>query len=203
MITRIPEGQICQAFDPMMFLPEKTLNILGAEENANPSCLAPAFVYIEGSHGNKYLCDYHYFYEMNMTRTRGNPNVGLHWESIQKFIIDERERVKETFAKDVTSTMTLGHKCSVFSTHRPSLTCTADAFVHVMPTEKIPGKINFTYTRTFNPEVGVFYCNFHFRKNYYRYYSNGIKYEDIHKILDERYRMNTTIAQEAIDLTCV
>jgi hypothetical protein len=203
MITKIPEKQVCEAFDPMMFLPEKTLNIIGATQIANPSCVAPAFVYIEGSHGKKFLCDFHYFYEMNMTRSRGNTNIGLPWESIQEFILDERERVKETFAKDVTSTMTLGHKCSVYSTHRTSLICTADALVHVIPKENITSKTNFTYTKTFDPEVSVFYCNFHFRKNYYRYYSNGINYEDIHEILDERYRMNTTIAQEALDLTCV
>lgn len=203
MITSIPDGQTCEAFDPMMFLPEKTLNIIGAKQNANPSCVAPAFVYIEGTHGKKFLCDYHYYYEMNMTRTRGNPNIGSPWESIQELIVDERERVKETFAKNVTTTLTLGHNCSIYSTHNPSLICTAEAFVHVKPKNKVDGEINFTYTRTLNEKDGVFYCNFHFRKNYYRYYSNGVIYEDVHYILDERSRMTQSIAEESSSLQCV
>jgi hypothetical protein len=203
MIERIPANQICEAFDPMMFLPEKTLNIIGVTENANPSCLAPAFVYIEGTHGKKFLCDYHYYYEMNMTRTRRDESIGNPWESIQEFIIDERERIKDTFAKNVTTTLTLGHNCSIYSTHKPSLVCTAQAFVHVKPKHKINGKINFTYTKTVNEKDGIFYCNFHFRKNYYRYYSNGVVYEDAHEILDERSRMTQTIAEEASSLQCV
>jgi len=200
---KIPEEQVCQAFDPMMFLPEKTLNILGASENANPSCVAPAFVYIEGTHGKKFLCDYHYYYEMNMTRTRANSHLGTPWESIQEFMIDERERVKDTFAKNVETRMTVGHNCHIFSTHKPSLVCTAEAFVNVKPKHKVDGKINFTYTRNFNEKDGVFYCNFHFRKNYYRYYSNGVVYEDVHEIIDERSRMTQTIAEEAASLKCV
>ena len=202
-MERIPDGQICQAFDPMMFLPEKTLNIIGVNQNANSSCVAPAFVYIEGTHGKKFLCDYHYYYEMNMTRTRGNPNVGSPWESIQEYIVDERERVKDTFAKNVTTTETIGHKCSIFSTHKPSLVCTAEAFVKVTPTKYLEGKINFTKTNNFNSNTGIYYCSFHFRKNYYRYYSNGVRYEDVHEILDERSRMSITIAQESLNLECV
>lgn len=192
MITTIPEGQSCQAFDPMMFLPEKTLNIIGVTQNANPSCEAPAFVYLEGTHGNKFLCDFHYYYEMNMTRTRANPNIGSPWEAIQEYIVDERERVKDTFAKGVVSEETLGHKCSIFSGHKKNLVCTADALVKV--TQKTTGP---------NANDPIFYCNFHFRKNYYRYYSNGVKYEDVYEIVDERYRMIQTIAQESLSLECV
>jgi hypothetical protein len=201
MINKIPENQICQAFDPMMFLPEKTLNIVGANQNANPSCVAPAFVYIDGTHGKKFLCDYHYYYEMNMTKTRGNPHIGSPWESIQEFIIDEREKVKETFAKNVNTNLTLGHKCSIFSTHKASLRCTADAFVYVTSKKKNEDQTNFP--NTINEKDGFFYCSFHFRKNYYRYYSNGVVYEDIHKIVDERYRMAQTIAEESLSLECV
>ena len=203
MITSIPEGQVCEAFDPMMFLPEKTLAIIGAKENANPSCVAPAFVYIEGTHGKKFLCDYHYYYEMNMTRTRGNPDIGSPWESIQELIVDERERVKETFPKNVTTTVTLGHSCSIYSTHKPSLRCVGEAFVHVKPKNRLDGKINFTYTKTINEKDGLFYCNFHFRKNYYRYYSNGVVYEDAHEIVDERCRMTQSIVDESSSLKCV
>lgn len=206
MITKIPEAQLCEAFDPMMFLPEKTLNIIGATENANPSCVAPAFVYIEGSHGKKFLCDFHYFYEINMTRSLANTGIGLPWESVQEFIIDERERVKETFAKDVTTTATLGHKCSIFSTHKPDLKCTAEALVKVTHIDDLKNKINFIKiieSDESNEFNSVFYCNFHFRKIYYRYYSHGVKYENLHHIIDERSRMNITIAQESLDLTCV
>lgn len=192
MITKIPDGQICQAFDPIMFLPEKTLNIIGVTQNANPSCVAPAFVYIEGTHGKKFLCDFHYYYELNMTMTRTNHDVGSPWQSIQEYIVDEREKVKETFAKDVTTIKTLGHKCSVFNSRKTDLICTADAFVIITPKNN-------------NNDVNsnTFYCNFHFRKNYYRFYSNGVKYEDIYEVLDERYRMSQTIAQESLSLTCI
>lgn len=201
MIDSIPEGQICQAFDPMMFLPEKTLNIIGVTENANTSCVAPAFVYVDGSHGKKFLCDFHYYYEINMTR---DSNINSEsWKDIQSFIIDEREKIKETFEKNVITTKTLGKKCSIFSTHRPELKCTGEAFVLVIPRGVVEGKINFTKGLDLDNSNGIFYCNFHFRKNYYRYYSNGVVYEDSHEILDERYRMESTIAEESINLTSI
>ena len=189
MITSIPDGQICEAFDPMMFLPEKTLTMIGVGQNANPSCVAPAFVYIEGTHGKKFLCDYHYYYEMNMTKTRSNTHIGSPWESIQEFILDEREKIKDTFPKNVTTTLTLGHKCSIYSTHNRGLRCTGEAFVRVIPAKY--------------PDEKVFYCNFHFRKNYYRWHSNGAIYQDAHQIVDERYRMTQTIADESSTLNCV
>jgi hypothetical protein len=49
----------------------------------------------------------------------------------------------------------------------------------------------------------LFYCNFHFRKTYYRYYSNGIIFEDRFKIIDERYRMAISIAEESDQLKMV
>jgi hypothetical protein len=192
MITKIPQGQMCQAFDPMMFLPEKTMNIIGATENANPSCEAPAFVYLEGTHGKKFLCDFHYYYEINMTRTRANRSVGVSWESVQEFIIDERERVKDTFAKNITTTETLGNKCSIYSGHKKDLVCNADALVKVNQKTNDP-----------NAKNSMFYCNFHFRKNYYRHYSNGVRFEDMYEILDERYRMKQTISEESLSLECV
>ena len=74
----IPQGQLCQAFDPMMYLPEKTLHIIDDPSKANTSCVAPAFVYLEGSRGKRFLCDYHYFYEKNMTES-STPNL---WKDI-------------------------------------------------------------------------------------------------------------------------
>ena len=100
MITSIPKDQRCQAFDPKMNLPPSVLKVQNAKENANTSCTAHAFVYIEGSHGKKFLCDYHYYYEVYMTKSGYLPPDNP-WQNIQEFILDETERVKETFAKNV------------------------------------------------------------------------------------------------------
>jgi hypothetical protein len=201
MITIIPEGQICQSFDSKMHLTESILKANNVTESPTPSCIAPAYVYIEGTHGNKFLCDYHYHYEVHVTYSQ-YVKVG---ENIEEFIIDERERVKETFAKNVTTTETLGHKCSLvnyFNKGGPG--CTADALLKVNVI-KIPiGKINFTSIINLgNVSQDLFYCNFHFRRTYYRFVSNGLVYEDYHKILDERYRMRMTLAEEASRLTYV
>ena len=203
MITTIPKGQICQAFDPMMFLPEKTLSIIGINQNANPSCVAPAFVYIEGTHGKKFLCDFHYYYEVNMTRDSGYKVSADSWKDIQKYIIDEREKIKETFAKDVGTTATLGQKCSLFNAENPSISCNAEATVHSTTKESLQYIKDFNSIEEFAKNYGFFFCNFHFRKNYYRYYSNGVKYEDVYSILDERFRMKETIAQESLNLNGV
>ena len=189
MITKIPENQICEAFDPMMFLPEKTFNIISSDQFPNTSCVAPAFVYIEGIHGKKFLCDFHYYYELNMTRDSLYKIGSEAWRGIQNFIIDERERVKETFAKNVSTHFTLGRKCELGSGTK--YICNSDALVRINKKDS-------------NIETdGFFYCNFHFRKNYYRYYSNGVKYEDVYDIIDERSRMIMTIAEEALKLNCV
>jgi len=58
MITEIPEGQVCQAFDPLMMMPEKLLRP-ELKNRMSTSCVAPAYVYIEGSRGQRFLCDFH------------------------------------------------------------------------------------------------------------------------------------------------
>ena len=200
MITKIPEGQICQQFDAKMHLDSSGLERHKVTENTTTSCIAPAFVYIEGTHGKKFLCDYHYYYETNMIRN-GYLKPG---ENIQEFIIDETERVKETFAKNITTTETIGHKCEVFSLYKMGCQCIADALVKVIPTKLVVNKVKFTTIKNINNiSEGIFYCNFHFRRNYYRHYSNGIVYEDFHKIIDERYRMTSSIAEEAANLGCL
>lgn len=204
MITSIPEGQICQAFDPRMIKTQEALKSHNTNEQPSTSCLAPAYVYVEGKHGKKFLCDGHYYYELYMNRqSYSAPNNS--WREIQQFIIDETERVKETFAKNVTSTETVGHKCSLinyFNVGGPG--CTADALVKVNPTGIPVGKINFTSTADRSDlSRDIFYCNFHFRRTYYRYVSNGLIFEDYHRVLDERYRMTMTLAEEAARLTYV
>jgi hypothetical protein len=187
MITSIPENQACQAFDPMMIMPEKTAHITKFLKKPSTSCVAPAYVYIEGTHGNKFLCDYHYHYEKFNGNYLDYHENGL-IDKRETVLIDERERVKETFAKNVTSTETLGKTCFVRSnngrTTNTSNFCIAEALVKV--TDK-SGNFDF-------------YCNFHFRKTYYRYSSNGSNYEDFYDILDERYRMDTTIIEESLNL---
>jgi hypothetical protein len=198
MITSIPKGQICQQFDAKMHLPLSILEVQKVTQNATVSCAAPAFVYIEGTHGKKFLCDYHYYYEVHMVKN-GYLKPG---ENIQEFIIDETERVKETFAKNVTTTETLGKRCSLINSYNKSVGCVADAFVKVNPTKLVVGKINWTAIKDMNNiSESIFYCNFHFRREYYRYYSNGVIYEDYHQILDERYRMSLTPSEESLTIT--
>lgn len=197
MIKSIPEGQTCQSFDPMMVLPEKTLNIISVDKIPNTSCVAPAFVYIEGSHGKKFLCDYHYIYERNMTKS-SNPET---WKQMENFIIDERYKIVNTFEKNILGIETFGLMCSITSTHDPSKACTAKAFVKVFKKKAHDDSTNLTNLN----QMGDFfvYCNFHFRKNYYRYYSNNVVYEDLHEVIDERSRMRMSIAEEAENLSLV
>ncbi len=204
MITKIPEEQICQAFDTKMNFHPSILKANNATVNANVSCIAPAFVYIEGTHGKKFLCDYHYHYEVYMTG-QGHSESKTPREDIQQFIIDERERVKETFAKNVTTAETVGHKCSLINSYNPSTGCLADAYIKIKPIKVPVGKINFTSIKNPNNiSESIFYCNFHFRRTYYRYYNNGLVYEDFHEIeADERSRMTFTLAEEAANLTYV
>jgi hypothetical protein len=203
MITRIPEGQICQAFDPKIHMSQEKLKGYNTTEQASVSCVSPAYVYIEGIHGKKFLCDYHYYYEGFMTYP--GKRVGKDsWKEIQEYMVDERERVKETFAKDVTTTETLGHRCSVLNSSNKDIQCVSDAFVKVNPIAWAPGKINFTVIADWNNfSKDIFYCNFHYRKFYYRNYNSGIVYEDFHKIVDERFRMTQTIAEQALNILCV
>jgi hypothetical protein len=68
---------------------------------------------------------------------------------------------------------------------------------------RIPfGKVNFISTLDpDNISKDMFYCNFHFRRTYYRYINNGVVFEKYFKVLDERYRMTMTLAEEASRLT--
>jgi hypothetical protein len=204
MITRIPEGQICQAFDPRMILTEEALRMHNTTEQPNTSCLATAYVYVEGKHGKKFLCDSHYYYEIYMNRQcYSAPNSS--WKDFQQFLINETEKVKETFAKNVKTTETLGHQCSLNNYFNPGGTgCTADALVKVNPTSIPAGKINFTTTVDINDfSKDIFYCNFHFRRTINRYLSNGLLFQDYHKVVDERHRMTMTLDEEAARLTYV
>lgn len=204
MITEIPEGQICQAFDPRMIVNNNVIRGHDAKHQPNTSCLAPAYVYVEGKHGKRFLCDTHYYYELYMNRqSYSAPDHS--WEKITQFIIDDTEKVKDTFQKNITSTETLGHLCSLTNYfNRGGQGCTADALVKLNVIERPAGVINFiSNLDPNNISKDIFYCNFHFRRTYYRYINNGVVFENYFKVLDERYRMTMTLAEEAARLTYV
>ena len=202
MILSIPEGQICQAFDPRPIMTDKELASHGTNEQPNTSCIAPAYVYVEGKHGKRFLCDTHYYYEIFMNRqSYSAPNHSV--LEIGQYIINETERVKETFAKNITSTETLGHKCCLTNYYnKGGVGCTADALVKINVMKLPLGKVN--WISTLDPDnisKDLFYCNFHFRRTYARYINNGVVFEDYFKVLDERYRMTMTLDEEAKKLT--
>lgn len=202
MITKIPEGQICQAFDPRPIMTDKELENHGAKEQPNTSCISPAYVYVEGKHGKKFLCDTHYYYELFMNRqSYSAPNHSV--LEIGQYIINETERVKETFAKNITSTETLGHKCCLTNYYnKGGAGCNADALVRINVIKMPLGKVN--WISTLDPDnisKDLFYCNFHFRRTYARYINNGVVFEYYFKVLDERYRMTMTLDEEASRLT--
>jgi hypothetical protein len=167
MIT-IAEDQKCQAFDPMMILPEKIYRILESHKTTNTSCFAPASIFMEGIHGSRYLCDYHYKYEKEIT-IRRTPDL---WPLIAKNVIDERDKIGSTFNKNNTTNETENNYCW----------CKNKAFVKTIAKET--GGVSF-------------FCNFHFRKFYYRNYSNSVIFENKYTIIDERYKMTMSVIEEA------
>lgn len=173
MVQSIPEGQICQSFDPMMVLPEKTNYIIRNPMKANTSCVAPASVYIDGSRGKRFLCDYHYQYEKDMTNVR-TPEL---WDDIAKFVIDDRELIRDTFPEISGDSIsdTFG-KCW----------CGYKSLVKAIRHDN---------------GHSTFFCNFHYRKLFFRYLSNGRQMGDDYSIIDERIKLDLSIAEEADQLT--
>jgi hypothetical protein len=172
MKEKIPQGQLCQAFDPMMIFPEKTDGII-KEGAPNTSCFAPASVYLEGTRGKRFICDFHYEYERSITVDR-TPEL---WQEISKIFIDEREKIRETFALPKNSTRTVFGTCW----------CGQEGFV------RLDGSKNNEDTKEF--------CNFHYRKLLYRHLSNGSILEDIYTIIDDRYFMTDSVIEETNKLT--
>lgn len=175
MITTIPDGQVCQAFDPMMILPEKTNYIIDDPTKANTSCVAPASVYLDGTRGKRFLCDYHYYYEKDMTLFR-TPEL---WGDIAKFIIDDRDLIRNTFPEIVGDSVseTFGN-------------CWCGYSSLVKATRHDNGHSSF-------------FCNFHYRKLFFRYLSNGRQMTDDYSIIDERIKLKISIAEEAEQLTLI
>lgn len=181
MINKIPDGQKCQAFFPFMIFPSKTSEMPINASKANTSCLAPAYIYLEGTRGKRFLCDFHYFHEKKITIER-TPEL---WDGISQILIDNTELIKETFAKpDGNQQIGNNVKCL----------CGANAYVKVSYKEN-----NFFPNRGLKHSY-IFMCNFHYRKIYYRYVTHGLKLEDFADIRDERHRMPISISQEAEEL---
>jgi hypothetical protein len=172
MITVIPENQKCQAFDPMMLLPDKTKEIIKDYMKASTSCVAPAYVYLEGSRGKRFLCDFHYHYEKDAALDR----TPEQWPLINQYMIEKLEDIKLTFSSKKTNLIDDNSLCW----------CKAKAMV--LSISKHDGKKHY-------------HCNFHFRKMYFRFLSNGVMYEDRYDIIDERYKMSTSIKEELDQLS--
>lgn len=163
-ISTIPKGQLCQAFDPILILPEKTVNICDPM-HANTSCICQAYVYVEGIHGKRFLCDYHYYYEYNINEMR-TPQL---LPQIFEYVVDEREKVKETFSKESVEVKELG-----------PCWCGAEAYVEIESSEEIQ-----------------YFCNFHFRKLYYRYLLHGQIIYDGRKVHDQRFLIKHSIEEDS------
>lgn len=171
----IPKDQLCQAYDGLMALKEKSDNLGIENDKINMSCFAPAFVYMEGTRGKRFLCDYHYFLEKHTTLFR----TPEQWTKISEVLIDNTESIKDTFA-ELGSVQIIPDSIKCW--------CGQQAFVLIYSNGEL---INFN-----NPQ-----CNFHFRKTMYRYISNNIDPYKTIKVVDERKRMKMSINEEFDNLT--
>ena len=151
----IPNDQLCQSFDPMMVLPEKTYGLINHSDRvgANTSCVAPASIYLEGSRGKRYLCDFHYEYEKKIT-------IGLTpdlWEGVEQVVIDRRDDIVTTFAELEDLDYQFFEQCR----------CGDQGTVRLLQ------KNLQSLSENEKQDYYVYFCNFHFRKACYRWLSNG------------------------------
>lgn len=173
MVTQIPEGQLCQAFDPVLIIPGKIDNIAQRGSEVT-SCYAPAFVYIEGSHGKRFLCDFHYFYEKDIITVRNLE----HWKDVEQYCFDNLESIINTFGdpfnvSDDDLELIKNNKCW----------CGADSQVLGIHRK--------------NSNIMVYFCNFHYRKIFYRYKNHGKDYLDTVIVKDARKLLyNMSIKEE-------
>jgi hypothetical protein len=186
----ISEDQICQAFDPILTMPEKIKHLpKQSQSNPNTSCIAPAFVYMEGSHGKRFLCDYHYALDKIINKAY-TPEL---WDGICSVLVNNLEKIKETFSKNTNDTFTIqGKECW----------CTKEALISIehklLDSGELPG-----YGEIVDGKVIQYYCNFHFRKSYYRILNHGVDILSGSKFTDERWRMTQTINEEIDTLTWI
>lgn len=172
-IDSIPPEQLCEAFDPMMILPEKMQTIdqskIGKE---NLGCLAPANVYMSGIRGKRFLCDFHYYSEYFATMCR----TPEQWPEIAKEYVDNLEQIKDTFLdlpyQNISDACWCGKEGSVITADKRDVNATS------------------------------VFCGFHFRKFYYRHISNGLDFDSKFDILvDNRKYLTQSIKEEYEQLT--
>jgi hypothetical protein len=178
MIVNIPKNQLCQAFDPMIILPTKTHQLDIPKMTENTGCVCPAYIYMEGIHGKRFLCDFHFGYERDIVMERTPDD----WPKISEYLINNLKEIAETFAKDPgTEPQLLNKKCI-------NKRCNLSGYVSC---------ININNTETV-------FCNFHYRKTYYRFLSNNINFlERTNIFIDERYRMPYSVEEEMSMLTYI
>jgi hypothetical protein len=175
MISDIPKGQICEAFDPVMNRKEKTVGIISDHMKANTSCVAPASVYMEGSRGKRFLCDYHFHYEKDMTMVR----TPEQWPDIARFLIDKREDLKNSFPEPESN-----------DRHNFGPCWCGKRDTYVMLKSK-------------NGSEDKFFCTFHYHKLLYRYLSNNVEMARDYAVVDERKHMTITLEEEANSLSVI
>ena len=163
---------ICQAFDPLMVITSKVKDIDESLESLNPSCLATAYVYVDGSHGTKILCDFHYAFERVFVHNYDQSKI----ESVFATVVHDLEKIKDTFEQS------------------PDLTVTVDNI-----TECWCGKEPLVFLiDTLSNKAFQGMCNFHYRKSNNRYLSNG---KEMHMpIVDLRKNMKTSIEEELLSV---
>ena len=125
------------------------------------SCVAPAFVYLEGSRGKRFLCDFHYYYEKNITINR-TPEL---WKEIESVFFEKLETIKETFDQSANKRTFLN-------------LCWCGAISYVATVNKFLSEIQYE-------------CNFHYRKTHYRLLSNGINKDNIYTIDERKFLKKT------------
>ena len=158
-----------------MCLPEKTAGIISDPMKANTSCLAPASVYLEGIRGKRFLCDYHFHYEKDMTLAR----TPEQWDEIAATLVDNREELKKNFPKTDSDLISSFKNCWC-----------GNPKTYVMLVSK-------------NDHGKTFFCTFHYHKIMYRYMSNNVSLYRDYDVYDERWRMLSSLAEEADSLKII
>tara|TARA_B110000503_G_scaffold24933_1_gene39297 strand:- start:17866 stop:18414 length:549 start_codon:yes stop_codon:yes gene_type:complete len=163
---------ICQAFDPLMVITTKAKDIDESLEFLNPSCLATAYVYVDGSHGTRMLCDFHYASEHTFVGNHDESKI----ESVFATVVHDLEKIKDTFEQSPDLTVIVDNITECY--------CGREPFVFL---------IDDLSNKAFQ---GM--CNFHYRKSNNRYLSNG---KEMHMpIVDLRKNMKTSIEEELFNL---
>jgi len=158
----------CQAFDAMMLVENKAEQLIEGAKRLSTSCVAPSYAYIDGSHGKKFLCDFHYIFEYYTERDYSVSGSHHVFENVVK----DFEKIKETFGPLPDAPKPQAIYCW----------CGQEPFV-------------FLHSKEVGNLMDSF-CNFHYRKFLYRSLSNGIDIHEQYDIMDYRLLLKKTIEEE-------